>query len=306
MEGQRAVDTTSSFARALAATLGGRWAVQRLQASGFCATWRVRSSAQTLFVKSLPLAQGETLRAEADGLAAIGSVGAIRVPAVAGCWRDVDLGAAVLALEWLELVEPDRDFGARFGRALAELHRAQPPEGGGRFGWRRDNRIGATPQRNRWSKGTTLADWIEFFRVERLEVMRDRLARTEPALAEAVAAVVAVLPHFFADGYVPRASLIHGDLWSGNWGMLSDGTPVIYDPAVSCSDAEAELAMMELFGQPPAGFRTAYDGVVARHDGYRRRRGLYQLYHLLNHAVLFGGGYVRQAQDLARNLCAEA
>jgi protein-ribulosamine 3-kinase len=84
--------------------------------------------------------------------------------------------------------------------------------------------------------------------------------------------------------------------------MLADGTPVIYDPAVSCSDAEAELAMMELFGSPPAGFWGAYREAAGLHDGYARRRGLYQLYHLLNHALLFGGGYVRQSMALAQGL----
>ena len=136
--------------------------------------------------------------------------------------------------------------------------------------------------------------------------MRDRLAARQASLSEAVDAVIQVLPAFFGDGHMPRASLIHGDLWSGNWGMLADGTPVIYDPAVSCSDAEAELAMMELFGQAPPGFSAAYSDAAALHPGYARRRGLYQLYHLLNHAILFGGAYLRQSLELARTLARQA
>jgi fructosamine-3-kinase len=88
-------------------------------------------------------------------------------------------------------------------------------------------------------------------------------------------------------------------LWSGNWGTLADGTPVVYDPAVSCSDAEAELAMMELFGSPPAGFHAAYAAASGRRRD-RRRTLVYQLYHLLNHAVLFGGGYAQQALRVTR------
>jgi fructosamine-3-kinase len=84
--------------------------------------------------------------------------------------------------------------------------------------------------------------------------------------------------------------------------MLADGTPVIYDPAVSCSDAEAELAMMELFGAPPAGFWPAYREAAGLHAGYAARRPLYQLYHLLNHALLFGGSYAAQALRCARSL----
>jgi fructosamine-3-kinase len=81
--------------------------------------------------------------------------------------------------------------------------------------------------------------------------------------------------------------------------MLDDGTPVIFDPCVSHSDREADLAMMELFGSLPAGFWRGYGGMPA---GYARRKKLYQLYHLLNHAVLFGGGYAQQALRCAESL----
>jgi fructosamine-3-kinase len=284
-----------NVARALEDTLGGRWSVHALNASGFCATWQAQGAQSTLFVKSLPSAQAEVLEAEADGLEALAATGTVRVPAVAGCWRDDPSGQALLALEWLELVAPDAGFGARLGRSLGALHRAAPAEGAGRYGWRRDNRIGATPQANRWSD-----DWIAFYGRRRLAPMRERLASSE--LGDAVDAVIDALPRFFDDGHVPRARLIHGDLWSGNWAALADGSPAIYDPAVSCADAEAELAMMELFGAPPAGFWPAYRETAGLHAGYARRRGLYQLYHLLNHAVLFGGGYLRQSLELARTL----
>lgn len=130
----------------------------------------------------------------------------------------------------------------------------------------------------------------------RLDQQRDA------ALVAAVNEVIAALAAFFADGHVPRASLVHGDLSSGNWGMLADGAPVIYDPAVSWSDAEAELAMMELFGTPPGGFWPAYRDMAGLHPGYQRRRGLYQLYHLLSHTVLFGGSHARQALRCAAHL----
>lgn len=289
----------TSIAASLGRSLGGTWSVRALQASGFCPTWQARGRSELLFVKSLPLAEVETLTAEADGLAALAATSSIRVPAVAGCWSDGEMGLTLLAMEWLEFRSADEGFGVRFGNALAELHRAAPPEGDGRYGWRRDNLLGATPQTNRWSDG-----WFEFFGRERLGAMRKRLAArgASPELLGEIEALIDVLPSFFADGHVPRASLIHGDLWSGNWGMLSDGTPVIYDPAVSCSDAEAELAMMELFGAPPSGFWTSYRAVMNLHEGYAHRRSLYQLYHLLNHALLFGGHYVQASLELARSL----
>jgi fructosamine-3-kinase len=310
-----------SIIRSLEDALRGRWTVLSLDASGFCSTWRARGAAQELFLKSVPLEKAEVLEAEADGLSAITATAAIRAPAVITCWRDVERGLTVLALEWLELRTPDRGFGERLGASVANLHRARALEpragpwdwpgsaptaetGGGRFGWRRDNMLGGTPQVNPWTEGGTLADWLAFFGGARLGAMRDRLAsRGAPAaITRCVDAVVDALPSFFTDGHLPRASLIHGDLWSGNWGMLADGTPVIYDPAVSCSDPEAELAMMELFGSPPPGFWGTYRESAGVHEGYTRRKGLYQLYHLLNHALLFGGSYLPQCLDLAGKL----
>lgn len=303
------MEEVDPIARSLEVSLGGNWSLESLGASGFCATWCARNASGTrLFVKSLPAAKADVLDAEADGLEALAATRTVRVPAVVHCCRDDERHDAVLALEWLNLRPPDAGFGARLGHALAELHRAAPAEGHGRYGWRRDNLIGATPQRNRWSADGTLAGWIDFFARERLGAMREQLAARgeSTALIEALDSVMQVLPTFFADGHVPHASLIHGDLWSGNWGTLDDGTPVIYDPAVSCSDAEVELAMMELFGQPPRGFWPAYRQAAGLHEGYAQRRGLYQLYHLLNHALLFGGGYGRQAQEMARQVLAQA
>jgi fructosamine-3-kinase len=300
----RASTAAAALGDALDAALGGRWTVRPLHASGFTATWRADAGADALFVKTLPAARSAVLDAEADGLAALAATAAVRVPAVRACTVADASGLAMLALEWLDLAPADAGFGARLGAALATLHAATPAEGGGRFGWRRDNMIGGTPQRNRWSSAGGSAGWIEFFGRERLGALQARLAArgADAALVDAVGAVIDALPGFFDDGHVPRPSLIHGDLWSGNWAMLGDGTPVVYDPAVSVSDAEAELAMMELFGAPPPGFRAAYREAMPAAPGSARRRPLYQLYHLLNHALLFGGGYAAQALALARAL----
>ena len=225
------------------------------------------------------------LEAEADGLRAIAATGTIRVP------RVIELPAGVLVLERLDFAAPDAQFGERFGRALAAMHDVQFDEP---YGWPRDNFIGATPQVNARSE-----DWTAFWTGSRLQPMLALLR--DPDLSKAVEAVVDAMPSLFDDGYSPSPSLIHGDLWSGNWGMLAGGTPVIFDPCVSYSDREADLAMMELFGAPPPGFWRGY-GQPAR--GYARRKKAYQLYHLLNHAVLFGGGYAREALRCAREVSA--
>jgi fructosamine-3-kinase len=225
------------------------------------------------------------LEAEAEGLGIIAATGTIRVPDV------IELRDDVLLLEHLHFAAPDAHFGERFGRALAALHSAPCDEA---YGWPRDNFIGATPQVN-----TRSGDWNAFWRACRLQPMLARLR--DPVLSEAVGRVIDTMPGLFDDGYSPRPSLVHGDLWSGNWGMLADGTPVIFDPCVSYSDREADLAMMELFGSPPPGFWKGYGEIPA---GYARRKKAYQLYHLLNHAVLFGGGYAQQALRCARAVLA--
>ena len=287
----------------LSQRLGGVWSAAPTHASSFSETWRADGDGRSLFLKTLPAGSFEVLGAEADGLQALAESRTIRVPQVIDYWRD-DEGCALLALEWLDLQAPDAAFGTRLGLSLGALHRATPVAGNGAFGWRRDNMLGGTPQPNQWSSTQGLIGWLEFLREQRFGALQSRLkaCNASVALLEAIDAVIARLPSLFDDGHEPRASLIHGDLWSGNWAMLTDGTPVIYDAAVSCSDAEAELAMMELFGGVPRGFWPAYVAIRPLADGYPRRRRLYQFYHLLNHALLFGGGYVAQSLTVARSL----
>ena len=275
---------------------GGRWHVQARHASGFCQTWRAEASAQApRFLKTLAAERIEVLRAEADGLQALADTRTVAVPAVLDCFEAQ--GVAVLALPWLDLQALTNPADAtRFGAALAALH-STAPAGDGRFGWRRKNWLGGTAQCNDWSAATGLPGWLQFLSEHRLLAMSYGL---DTQLQQVVQQVVAVLPSLFAaDDHAPQASLVHGDLWSGNWAGLPDGTPVIFDPAVSVSDAESELAMMELFGAPPAGFWSAYCATRPLARGYPLRRPVYQLVHVLNHVRLFGVGYRQQALALA-------
>jgi len=280
--------------------LGGRWQLQALGASAFCDTWEARQGRELLFLKSAAETGAAMLRAEADGLRALAATHTIRVPAVHSV-LDRPGGGVILALEWLHLGRPDAEFGFRFGEALAALHAHPAPLEPPGFGWRGNNFIGATPQINLPAQAPTLAGWVTFFAEARLGAMRERLRHAPGELRSAVEAVIEAVPSLLADGPALRPALIHGDLWQGNWGMLTDGTPVVFDPAVSCSDAQAELAMMELFGSPPRGFRDAYEHAGGDWPELKRTQ-LYQLYHLLNHAVLFGGSYVQQALRTARAL----
>jgi protein-ribulosamine 3-kinase len=285
---------------ALAATLGGPWELRPLGASTFCETWQASQGRLKVFVKSAPRSGAAMLRAEADGLRTLAATGCIRVPAVHSL-TDLPGGGAALALEWLDFATPDAGFGARFGKAMAALHANRCPLEPAGFGWRVDNYLGATPQRNTPLQPPGRAGWMAFFARSRLAPMRDRLPATLTELRDAVDEVIEELPRCFTDGHLPEPSLIHGDLWQGNWDMLEDGTPVIFDPAISCSDPQAEIAMMELFGSPPQGFRQAYEAAGGSWPSEERLK-LYQLYHLLNHVVLFGGGYGAQALRIARSL----
>ena len=100
----------------------------------------------------------------------------------------------------------------------------------------------------------------------------------------------------------PKASLLHGDLWSGNVGFLSKDLPLIFDPATHYGDPECDLAMTEMFGGFPPEFYRGYHEVLPQKNGHEKRRDLYQLYHVLNHFNLFGGGYGRQSQQMVMNL----
>ena len=255
--------------------------------------WRLSGGGRDYFVKLNDAKGLDMFAAEAEGLEEMRAADTIRVPR-AIAWGRSD-AYSFLALEHIAL--GGRDDGARFGEELAGLHRRTAE----RFGWHRDNTIGATPQINSWCD-----DWVEFYREHRLRFQIDLAARhgAGAGLVEAVHELMDVLPAFFSD-YRPLPSLLHGDLWGGNMDTDRDGNPVIFDPAVYYGDREADLAMTELFGGPGGAFYNAYDAAWPLDPGYEVRKQLYNLYHILNHYNLFGGGYAGQAERMAGRLLAE-
>jgi fructosamine-3-kinase len=196
------------------------------------------------------------------------------------------------------------DFGdaathsmAQLGAQLAALHRVTDVK----FGWGIDNTIGATPQVN-----TRCCDWTAFWRENRLGFQLALAAQNGAPksllekgarLANEVAALLKALPI--------KPALLHGDLWGGNAGFDRAGAPVIFDPAVYFGHREADLAMTELFGGFSADFYAAYRDAYPLDAGYDVRKQLYNLYHVLNHFNLFGGGYARQAEIMTARLLAE-
>jgi fructosamine-3-kinase len=254
--------------------------------------WRMEAASGPVFLKTNVASAAWMLAAEADGLAGLAEAGQIRVPGVLG--RGVDAGVAWLALEWLELRRPDAAAEAALGAGLAAQHRVPGPH----FGWRRDNAIGASPQEN-----TPDHDWGRFFARRRIGAQLELGRRNglPPELLRQGESLVAMIPARLAVRRVAPA-LLHGDLWGGNWAADEAGRPVVFDPATHYGDPECDLAMTRLFGGFGHDFYAAYDEVLPPAAGREWRLRLYQLYHVLNHANLFGGGYVAQAGRLMREL----
>jgi len=256
--------------------------------------YRLAGGTTAYFVKLNHAGRRTMFEAEAEGLRAIAQTATLRAPlplCTGGderhCW---------LVLEYLELARGDAGAMPALGRGLAALHRSSAE----RFGWPRDNTIGATPQPNRWS-----ARWTEFWRTQRLGFQLELAARNGYGGAlqrrgEALLAQLdALLPHD------PAPSLLHGDLWGGNAAATVAGEPVVFDPACYYGDREADLAMTELFGGFAPAFYSAYRETWELDAGYAVRRDLYNLYHVLNHLNLFGDGYRSQAEGMIERLLSE-
>jgi len=298
--GQRVADSLwSEIERAIGAAAGASFAIEsRAGAGGGCINecHVVRGRGQAYFVKLNAPARQEMFAAEAAGLEEIGGTRAIRVP-LPVC-HGANREASWIVLEHLQLEPATGEAWCALGTRLARLHRVTAAT----HGWKRDNTIGATPQVN-----TPDADWIAFWRERRLGFQL-ALARSNGhggRLSERGARLMENLPAFFG-GYRPAPSLLHGDLWSGNAAMTAGGEPVIYDPAVYYGDRETDLAMTELFGGFPRQFHDAYRAEFPLDPGYESRKALYNLYHVLNHLNLFGGGYGAQAERMIDGLLARA
>lgn len=253
------------------------------------ARWCVEGTGERFFVKTFA-GHGDVFEAEADGLRSIAATGTIRTPHVVTSGSTP--ASAFLVLEYLDLRPMQGDDGKRCAEAVAALH-AIP---GTDYGWRRDNYVGKTPQLN-----TPLGDWPTFFATRRLRPQFEMAALrgyrgTLQAHGERIRDKI---PAFFLERR-PTPSLLHGDLWSGNIAVLADGTPVVFDPATYHGDRETDFAMCELFGGLPESFYATYRSTAPLAEGYAQRRALYNLYHVLNHLNIFGGGYLREAERMAK------
>ncbi len=233
------------------------------------------------------------LEAEARGLQIIAETHTVRVPRVE--LTGVSGNKAFLIMEHLPLHPHTASSQEVLGRQLAALHGAR---GSDRFGLDFDNTIGLTPQINTWSH-----HWVSFLKDHRLGFQLKAIEKKygDTKIKEAGERLLEKLDTFF-EGIDVWPSLLHGDLWSGNTAALTDGTPVIYDPACYYGHHEADLSMMSLFGGFSSHFFDAYHERLPKQAGFEERSQLYQLYHVLNHYLLFGGSYRGSALSLLSTL----
>lgn len=242
---------------------------------------------RTFFVKTNRADQLAMFEAEYGGLKEMYDSQTIRVPQPLCC--GVADGVSYIVMEWIALGGRGADQAwQQMGERLAAMHQTTSAEG---FGWHRDNTIGSTPQQNGWE-----TDWSTFWRDRRLGPQFE-LAHSQRGQFPRRDELMSAIPRLLK-GHTPKASLLHGDLWSGNAAITDSGEPVILDPATYYGDLEADLAMTELFGRFSPSFYQAYQSVTPLNEGYAQRKTIYNLYHILNHFNIFGGSYASQANRM--------
>jgi protein-ribulosamine 3-kinase len=252
---------------------------------------RLETDAAPFFLKYGDEKVARTFPGEAAGLEALAAADSpLAVPTVRDTAPPTDDRPGFLVMAWINAGRKGRRFWERFGEGLAALHRHTADA----YGFEQDNFIGRLPQSNDW-----MDEWPAFFREERLApqvaMARDRdrwrsdwngpLERLYRRLSEMLPAT-------------PEPSVLHGDLWKGNYMVTATGDPALIDPATYYGHREADLAMTELFGGYDDRFYEAYRATWSLEPGYDTRRDVYNLYHLINHLNLFGGGYAGRVEQI--------
>ena len=248
--------------------------------------WRlVLSDGSAVFLKTNSPENLDFFVTETAGLEEIAGTDTLSTPELFGLGTDRKEKCSFLLMEYVDSASRNKDYWEEFGRNLALMHRARKDAGTGDYGFDTDNYIGASPQEN-----TRSLSWISFYRDRRL---CPQIRRAEDYFsADVLRKLDHLLDHLDSLLREPdHPSLLHGDLWGGNVLPGNDGRAWLIDPAVYYGDPEADLAMTQLFGSFPSSFYGAYHEISPIDPGYRSRRNLYDLYHMLNHLNLFGPAY---------------
>ena len=252
---------------------------------------KISTSVGDFFLKWNASAPMDMFMKEASGLNEMSQSGtSLVIPKV--IWsKEVDDFPGLLLMEYLQPATNTSGMDERLGRGIAQLHRKSASA----FGFHHSNYCGTTIQDNRWTDS-----WPEFYAERRIWELVQQIKSTRGMLPEEqkmYEKLVDKMPTLLAHRTVP--SLIHGDLWSGNY-MYTPNGPALIDPACCYADREMELGMMQLFGGFSSRVWDAYQEEFPLPEGWRQRVRLYQLYHILNHYLLFGGSYGQQALEIAR------
>lgn len=251
--------------------------------------FKLSDGKQRFFVKVNSNDQLANFTAEAEGLKHLAASKIFRLPTVICCGRVAT--HSFLVLEHISMNQGNEYSWQRAGEKLAQLHQQETQQ---MYGWQEDNFIGTTPQANMWHR-----KWCQFFAEQRIGIMLQRLAEQGHHLAnieQSISSVKSLLA-----GHQPTASMLHGDLWHGNIGFHHEQA-ILFDPAFYFGDRETDIAMTELFSRFPAAFYQGYNSVWPLEEEYEYRKSVYQLYHILNHALLFGGHYLESAKVMLKNL----
>lgn len=285
------MELDDALSAALERALGARpTAVRRLSGGDINDAFEVRlAGARAVFVKTNARAAPEMFPAEARGLAFLSEAKALRIPEVLAVSSAGDQ-VHFLALELVHSKSPARDFDETLGRGLAALHRF----GASSFGLAHDNFIGSLPQSNR-----AHARWSEFYEKERLTPQLERAVtngRASVGMRRGFERLFKRLPGLVGPEEPP--SRLHGDLWGGNLHTDEQGAPCLIDPAAYGGHREIDLAMMRLFGGFGERVFSSYSEAFPLAPGAGERIELYQLYPLMVHVNLFGGGYAASVERI--------
>ena len=247
------------------------------------------SNGQKAFIKENTISNADSFRAEAEGLDTIRSTNTLRVPGIYAIGTNTSpegYSSAFLLMEFIDRRGTSHSFWEDLGRGLSAMHKADTSGFVPAYGFKSNNYIGAGKQKN-----TPKSTWIEFFSECRLKP-QFKLAEGyfDEKLLKAASHLLDNLDKYLYEPEKP--SLLHGDLWSGNFISDENGQPMLIDPAVYVGCSEADIAMTELFGGFDRRFYTSYFEAMDETPGYEDRRDLYNLYHLTNHLNIFGSAYL--------------
>jgi fructosamine-3-kinase len=263
--------------------------IREVKAGDSHKAYKISDGKQRFFVKTNEKIHLSNFESETQGLEHFNSTQLFKVPKVicSGLVSD----HSFLVLEHITMTQGNELSWFHFGQALAKLHKTHTQQ---MYGWQEDNFIGLTIQPNQWQK-----KWSCFFAEQRIGFMLQLLSEKGHVLAN-IGDVVETVKSLLT-GHNPTPSMLHGDLTRGNAGFHKNQV-VLYDPAFYFGDRETDLAMTELFGRFPNSFYQGYADIWPLEVDYQYRKPIYQLYHVLNHALLFGGHYMDTAKSTLKNL----